>query len=72
MAIPDITYRIVCYELDAGQQTAILDVTATAFIAITGTLDENGTMRGAGTNAGPKPLLKRLAAVIADDEYLTD
>jgi hypothetical protein len=31
-------------------------------------MDENGTMRGAGTHAGPLPLLKRIAKLIADDE----
>jgi hypothetical protein len=65
---PELCYRIVCYELEAGKQTVILDTTARAFIAVTGTLDENGTMRGAGTHAGPLPLLKRIAKLIADDE----
>jgi hypothetical protein len=27
-------------------------------------------MRGAGTNAGPLPLLKRIARLIADDQQL--
>jgi hypothetical protein len=67
---PELCYRIVCYELEAGKQTVILDTTARAFIAVTGTLDENGTMRGAGTHAGPLPLLKRIAKLIADDEQL--
>ncbi|MCA1680572.1 MAG: hypothetical protein LC777_17290 [Actinobacteria bacterium] len=69
--VPDLRYRIVCYELEAGKQTVILDTTARAFIAVTGTLDENGTMHGAGTHAGPLPLLKRIARLIADDEQLT-
>jgi hypothetical protein len=63
-------YRIVCYELDGDNQTVILDSTARAFIAVTGTLDENGTMHGSGTHAGPLPLLKRIAKLIADDERL--
>jgi hypothetical protein len=67
---PELSYRIVCYELEAGKQTVILDTTARAFIAVTGTLDENGTMHGAGTHAGPLPLLKRIAKLIADDEQL--
>lgn len=68
--MPELSYRIVCYELDGGGQTVILDTTARAFIAVTGTLDENGTMHGAGTHAGPLPLLKRIARLIADDEQL--
>jgi hypothetical protein len=44
---------------------------AHAFIAVTGTIDENTTMRGKGTHAGPNALLRRLASVIADDEQLT-
>lgn len=67
---PELRYRIVCYELDDDTETVILDTTARAFIAVTGTLDENGTMRGAGTHAGPLPLLKRIARLIADDEQL--
>jgi hypothetical protein len=66
----ELRYRIVCYELDGDQQTKILDATAQAFIAVTGTIDENGTMHGAGTNAGPLGLLKRIARLIADDEQL--
>jgi hypothetical protein len=42
-----------------------------AFIAVTGTIDEHNTMTGQGTHAGPLPLLRRLASVIADDERLT-
>jgi hypothetical protein len=68
--IPELRYRIVCYELEDDQQTVILDATDHAFIAVTGTIDENNTMRGNGTNAGPLPLLRRLARVIADDEQL--
>lgn len=68
--MPELCYRIVCYELDGENQTVILDTTARAFIAVTGTLDENGTMHGAGTHAGPLPLLKRIARLIADDEQL--
>ena len=37
----------------ATQQTVILDATARAFIAVTGTIDEDGTMHGEGTHAGP-------------------
>ncbi len=66
----ELRYRIVCYELDGEQATVILDTTARAFIAVTGTLDENGAMHGAGTHAGPLPLLRRIAKVIADDEQL--
>lgn len=67
---PETSYRIVCYELEEGEETVIFDATARAFIAVTGTLDENGTMHGAGTHAGPLPLLKRIARLIADDEQL--
>jgi hypothetical protein len=70
--IPETLYRIVCYELEAGQETVILDATAQAFIAVTGTIDEHNTMTGQGTHAGPLPLLRRLASVIADDEQLAD
>jgi hypothetical protein len=69
-SLPETRYRIVCYELEDGQQTVILDATAHAFIDVTGTIDENNTMRGKGTHAGPLPLLRRLASVIADDEQL--
>ena len=70
--LPETRYRIVCDQLEDDQQTVILDATAQAFIAITGTIDENNTMRGEGTHAGPLPLLRRLARVIADDEQLAD
>ncbi len=53
--VPELRYRIVCYELEGDNQTVILDATARAVIIVTGTLDENGTMRGQGTNAGPLP-----------------
>ena len=66
----EITYRIVCYELEADQQTVILDATARGFIAVTGTITEDGTMHGQGTHAGPLPLRRRLARLIADDEQL--
>jgi len=66
----ELRYRIVCYELDGEHETVILDTTARAFIAVTGTLDENGTMHGSGTHAGPLPLRKRIARLIADDEQL--
>ena len=68
--MPELRYRIVCYELEGDSETVILDSTARAFIAVTGTLDENGTMQGAGTHAGPLPLRKRIARLIADDEQL--
>jgi hypothetical protein len=68
--VPELRYRIVCYELEGDTETVILDVTADAVIAVTGTPDENGTIRGQGTNAGPLPLLKRIARLIADDEQL--
>jgi len=67
---PEIRYRIVCYELEAGQQTVILDTTARGFIAVTGTIDEDGTMHGEGTHAGPLAHRRRLARLIADDEQL--
>lgn len=66
----ELRYRIVCYELDGENEIVILDTTARAFIAVTGTLDENGTMHGKGTHAGPLPLLERIARLIADDEQL--
>jgi len=66
----ETSYRIVCYELEDDTETVILDTTARAFIAVTGTLDENGTMHGRGTHDGPLPMLKRIAQLIADDEYL--
>jgi hypothetical protein len=69
---PELRYRIVCYELEDDQQTVILDATAQAFIAVTGTIDEHNTMRGQGTHAGPLPLLRRLAHLIADDPQLAD
>ena len=68
--VPELRYRIVCYELEDDTETVILDTTARAFIAVTGTLDEHGTMQGKGTHAGPLPLLKRIARLIADDEQL--
>ena len=66
----EIRYRIVCCELEAGRQTVILDTTARGFIAVTGTIDEDGTMHGEGTHAGPLALTRRLARLIADDEQL--
>jgi hypothetical protein len=63
--LPELSYRIVCYELQDDTETVILDTTARAFIAVTGTLDENGMMHGEGTHAGPLALLKRIARVIA-------
>ncbi|MGA2010465.1 MAG: hypothetical protein ABSH51_08045 [Solirubrobacteraceae bacterium] len=69
--IPETRYRIVCYELRGDTETVILDATAHAVIAVTGTIDENNTMTGNGTHAGPLPPLRRLASVIADDERLT-
>ncbi|MEA2130242.1 MAG: hypothetical protein QOJ85_3133 [Solirubrobacteraceae bacterium] len=68
--MPELRYRIVCYELEGDKQTVILDATARGFIAVTGTIDETNTMRGEGTHAGPLPLLRRLARLIADDEQL--
>lgn len=70
-AVPELRYRIVCYELEDDTETVILDTTARAFIAVTGTLDQHGTMHGKGTHAGPLPLLKRIARLIAEDEHLT-
>jgi hypothetical protein len=69
--LPPTRYRIVCYELhDSEPPEVILDDIAHAFIAVTDTIDENNTMSGKGTNAGPVPLLCRLASVLADDERL--
>jgi hypothetical protein len=68
--LPETRYRIVCYELEGDQQTVILDATARRFIAVTGTITEDGTMRGEGTHAGPVALRRRLARLIAEDEQL--
>jgi hypothetical protein len=67
---PETRYRIVCYELEGDQQTVILDATARGFIIVTGTIAGDGTMHGEGTHAGPLPLRRRLARLIADDEQL--
>lgn len=67
---PELRYRIVCYELGDDQQTVILDATAQGFIAVTGTIADDGTMRGDGSHAGPLPLQRRLARLIAEDEQL--
>lgn len=37
---------------------------------VTGTITDDGTMRGEGTQAGPPPLQRRLARLIAEDEQL--
>lgn len=66
--LPELRYRIVCYELQDEEQTVILDATAQGFIAVTGTIADNGTMRGEGTHAGPLPLQRRLARLIADEQ----
>jgi hypothetical protein len=68
----ELRYRIVCYELEDDRQTKIRDTTGRAFIAVTGTTDENNTMRGEGTHAGPLALRRRLARLIADDQQLAD
>jgi hypothetical protein len=68
--LPELRYRIVCYELEGDRRTKILDTTGRAFIAVTGTTDENNTMRGEGTHAGPLALRRRLARLIIDDEQL--
>jgi len=67
----EIRPRIVCYELEGDQQTVILDATVRGFIALTGTIAEDGTMHGQGTHAGPLALRRRLARLIADDEQLS-
>ncbi|MCA1680070.1 MAG: hypothetical protein LC777_14540 [Actinobacteria bacterium] len=67
---PEIRYRVVCYELEADQQTVILDANARGFIAVTGTIADDGTIRGEGTHVGPLTLRRRLARLIADDEQL--
>jgi hypothetical protein len=69
-AQPELRYRIVCYELEGNQQTKILDAIGRGFIAVSGTIDENDTMHGEATHAGPLPLRRRLAGLIADDEQL--
>jgi hypothetical protein len=69
--LPEPRYRLVCYELQDDEQTVILDATAQAFIAVTGTIADDGTMRGEGTHAGPLPLCRRLARLIADDQQLS-
>jgi hypothetical protein len=68
--LPELRYRIVCYELEGDTQTVILDTTARGFIAVTGTIAEDGTMHGKGTHAGPLTLRRRLARLITDDEQL--
>ena len=68
--LTELRYRIVCYELQDDEQTVILDATAQGFIAVTGTIADDGIMRGEGTHAGPLPLRRRLAHLIADDEQL--
>ena len=65
------SYRIVCYEIENGEQTMIFDATARGFIALTGTIDQAGTMHGQATHAGPLPLRRRLARLIAEDEQLS-
>jgi hypothetical protein len=69
-SMPELRYRIVCYELEGDTHSVILDVTARGFIAVTGTIAEDGTMHGKGTHAGPLALRRRLARVIIDDEQL--
>jgi hypothetical protein len=68
--LPELRYRVVCYEIEDGEQTVILDATAQGFIAVTGTIDQVNTMRGEGTRAGPLALQKRILALIASDEQL--
>lgn len=59
-----------CYELQDDAQTVILDATAQGFIAVTGTITDDTTMRGQGTHAGPLPIRRRLAGLMAEDEQL--
>jgi hypothetical protein len=66
--LPELHYRIVCYELEGDRQTVILDATARGFITVTGTIAQDGTMNGAGTHAGPLALRRRLARLIADEQ----
>ena len=68
--LPELRYRVVCYEIEDGEQTVILYATAQGFIAVTGTIDQDNTMRGEGTRAGPLALQKRILALIASDEQL--
>ena len=70
--LPNFSYTTKSLTTDTNVDKALpgLDATARAFIAVTGTLDENGTMHGNGTHAGPLPLLRRIARLIADDEQL--
>jgi hypothetical protein len=65
------SYRIVCYEIENGKQTMIFDATARGFIAVTGTIAEDGPMHGQGTHAGPLALRRRLARLIAEDKQLS-
>jgi hypothetical protein len=69
--LPELRYRIVCYELEGDHETVLLDATARGFLAVTGTIAEDGTLGGEGIHAGPLPLQRRLARLIADDEQLT-
>ncbi len=69
--LPEVYHRIVGYELQDERQTVILDATAQGFLAVTGTIADDGTMQGEGTHAGPLPLQRRLARLIAEDEQLT-
>ena len=68
----EASYRIVCCALEAGKQTVILDATARPFIAVTGTIAEDGTMLGHGAHAGPLAPRRRLARLIADDGQLAN
>jgi hypothetical protein len=69
--IPELRYRIVCYELEDDQQTVILDATTQAFIAVTGTIDENNTMRGKGTkrSTAGRPCPTVIAACVRRSAY---
>jgi hypothetical protein len=70
--LPEIHYRIVCYEIEGDQQTIILDATARGFIAVTGTINEDGTMHGEGTHAGPLHLTPSItpASALASGTHL--
>ena len=53
--LSETRHRIVCYELEAGKQTVILDATARGFIAVTGTIAETARCTGMAPTPGRSP-----------------
>ena len=53
--LDEISYRIVCYELEGDQQSVILDATARGFIAVTGTIAETARCTGMAPTPGRSP-----------------